>query len=374
MLTTEQRELIERRRQAALQRLEEWARRREAMQAAATPGNAGSGGDVESGSEASDVESEESDSGGSEGSDSGSEFMFDKASSTKKRTKVLPATAAPASIEVFGEESDSGSDLTPLEGYASGSDSGSDFADFTPRGQRRCCAKTSVPAASSSENAKGPPSKTPADTPATPVSVEVFGERGVLQAKRGPAPPTVEAFGEHGVLQAEPGPPSAAELVRRFIETHDDARVLPNGKVLCTTTGHEMPAKINDVLGHWGGRRYRQACGGARRVRRSPGGGSPAIAAAGTTTREAACSGGKVVKRTKKSRPPTSPQVGGALDPATIQPTHHTHTPHLHHAPRTTHHAPRTTTNHSPRWPAGAYSLRWRQHGQDLRQEEDAQP
>ena len=210
VLTIEQRELIERQRQAALQRLEEGARRREAMQAAAKPGNVGSGDDVESGSEASDVESEESDSGGSEGygpsSDSGSEFMFDKASSTKKRTKVLPATAAPASIEVFGEESDSGSDLTPLEGYASGSDSGSDFADFTPRGQRRCCAKTSVPAASSSEKAKGPPSKTPADTPATPVSVEVFGERGVLQAKRGPAPPTVEAFGEHGVLQAEPGP------------------------------------------------------------------------------------------------------------------------------------------------------------------------
>ena len=38
------------------------------------------------------------------------------------------------------------------------------------------------------------------------MSIEVFGERGVLQAKRGPAPPTVEAFGEHGVLQAEPGP------------------------------------------------------------------------------------------------------------------------------------------------------------------------
>ena len=147
---------------------------------------------------------------------------------------------------------------------------------------------------------------------ATPMSVEVFGERGVFQSKRGPAPPTVEAFGEHGVLQAEPGPPSAAALMQRFIEIHDDARVLPSGKVLCTTTGHEMPAKINDVQGHWGGRRYRQACGGARRVR-AVGGDSPATAATGTTTREAARSGGKVVKRTKKSRPPTSPQAGGLV-------------------------------------------------------------
>jgi hypothetical protein len=177
---------------------------------------------------------------------------------------------------------------------------------------------------------------------ATPMSIEVFGERGVFQSKRGPAPPTIEAFGEHGVLQAEPGPPSAAALMQRFIEIHDDARVLPSGKVLCTTTGHEMPAKINDVQGHWGGRRYRQACGGARRVRRSPGGGSPAAAAAGTTTREAARSGGKVVKRTKKSRPPTSPQVGCALDPATIQPAHTTH-----HTPHTTHHT-RTSAGFSP--------------------------
>ena len=41
--------------------------------------------------------------------------------------------------------------------------------------------------------------------------------------------------------------------------------------------------------------------------------GSPASAAEGTTTREAARSGGKIIKRTKKSRPPTSPQVGGIL-------------------------------------------------------------
>ena len=123
-----------------------------------------------------------------------------------------------------------------------------------------------TPSKTPSKNSATPMSIKPSATPmskkeaASPMSVEVFGERGVFQSKRGPTPPTVEAFGEHGVLQAEPGPPSAAELVRRFIETHDDARVLPNGKVLCTTTGHEMPAKINDVLGHWGGRRYRQAC------------------------------------------------------------------------------------------------------------------
>ena len=124
----------------------------------------------------------------------------------------------------------------------------------------------------------------------------------------------------------------AAELVRRFIETHDDARFSPTARCY----HGEMPAKINDVLGHWGGRRYRQACGGraragaGRRSRRT---------AAGTTTREAARSGGKVVKRTKKSRPPTSPQAGPGSD------TPHRHTPHAtpHHTPR----APQISTHHT---------------------------
>ena len=170
MLTTEQREQIERRRQAALQRLAE-------RQPPATLGRStlsivpplvchghvdiweSDSSDFASGSEASGhVDSEESDSGVSEAS----------------------------------------------------SDSRS---DFTPRSQKRH-AKTSVPAASSTERAEVPPATATANARGGGVAVsvvEAFGELGVLQAKRGPAPPTVEAFGEYGVLQAEPGPsPPAA--------------------------------------------------------------------------------------------------------------------------------------------------------------------
>ena len=92
-----------------------------------------------------------------------------------------------------------------------------------------------------------------------PLEVEAFGERGVLQAVRGPAPPEIEAFGERGVLQSEPGPTPAAVLLDEFIEAHDDAVLQDSGKVLCTTTGHELPARLGDVQDHWDGRRYRKA-------------------------------------------------------------------------------------------------------------------
>ena len=80
-----------------------------------------------------------------------------------------------------------------------------------------------------------------------PPEIEALGERGVLQAVRGPTPPEVEAFGERGVLQSEPGPTPAAVLLHEFIEAHDDAVLQDSGKVLCTTTGHELPARLGDV-------------------------------------------------------------------------------------------------------------------------------
>ena len=37
-----------------------------------------------------------------------------------------------------------------------------------------------------------------------------------------------------------------------FIGSHSDAELLPTGKVRCTLTSHEMPAKVNLLRGeHW---------------------------------------------------------------------------------------------------------------------------
>lgn len=93
---------------------------------------------------------------------------------------------------------------------------------------------------------------------ATPMSIEVFGERGILQSKRGPAPPTVEAFGELGVLQAKPGPPLASVLLREFIENHDDARLLPSGKVIALATFPTHPPRAEVCV--WPGEVSASAC------------------------------------------------------------------------------------------------------------------
>ena len=115
-------------------------------------------------------------------------------------------------------------------------------------------------------------------------TVEIFGEVGVLQAKRGPAPAEVEIFGVKGVFGSARGPqPSKAaavaqgreaesnsESVRAFLASHPDAELLPGGVVVrCTKTCYEMPAQLEDMLAHWNGRRYRRGYT-TERKRREP--------------------------------------------------------------------------------------------------------
>ena len=116
--------------------------------------------------------------------------------------------------------------------------------------QQTPAAKKSAPASPMSVEIFGERGVLQAVRGPAPAEIEALGERGVLQAVRGPPPPEIEALGEVGVLQAVPGPPSAAVLLDRFLAAHDDAVLLESGKVLCTTTGHEMPARLNDLLGH----------------------------------------------------------------------------------------------------------------------------
>ena len=99
-----------------------------------------------------------------------------------------------------------------------------------------------------------------------------FGRTGVLSATRGPTPPEVEAFGASGVLEAERGSTplqdypnkgmrwagSLDDDVAAFLESHDDA-VSHAGRILCTSTGHEMPPKLSILEAHWAGKRYRSA-------------------------------------------------------------------------------------------------------------------
>ena len=42
-----------------------------------------------------------------------------------------------------------------------------------------------------------------------------------------------------------------------FIGSHSDAELLPTGKVRCTLTSHEMPAKVNLLREHWSSKKYK---------------------------------------------------------------------------------------------------------------------
>jgi len=44
-----------------------------------------------------------------------------------------------------------------------------------------------------------------------------------------------------------------------FVSKHADAEWLGNGKIRCTTTGHEMLATLSFLESHWGGKAYRRA-------------------------------------------------------------------------------------------------------------------
>ena len=39
--------------------------------------------------------------------------------------------------------------------------------------------------------------------------------------------------------------------VDAFLEEHSDAELLPSGKIKCTVTSHEMPARIGLLQEHW---------------------------------------------------------------------------------------------------------------------------
>ena len=148
----------------------------------------------------------------------------------------------------------------------------------------------------------------PAPAPAAEVgrgrvpTVEIFGEVGVLQAKRGPAPAEVEVLGVKGVFGSVRGlaPCKAAavaqgreaesnsEGVRAFLASHPDAELLPGGvKVRCTKTCHEMPAQLEEMEAHWNGRRYRRGYT-TERKRREPAAKAKAVEAPEKEEEEAA--------------------------------------------------------------------------------------
>jgi hypothetical protein len=131
-------------------------------------------------------------------------------------------------------------------------------------------------------------------------TVEIFGEIGVLQARRGPAPAEVEVLGVKGVFGSVRGlapnwaaavaqgreAESNSEGVRAFLASHPDAELLPGGVVVrCTKTCYEMPARLEDMEAHWKGRRYRRGYT-TERKRREPAAKAEAIDAPMATNKK----------------------------------------------------------------------------------------
>eukprot|EP00965_Chrysotila_dentata_P182532 6027322-Pleurochrysis_carterae.AAC.1 len=46
--------------------------------------------------------------------------------------------------------------------------------------------------------------------------------------------------------------------VSSFVAAHDDAEVLPSGKIRCTSTGHEVVADLSLLQAYWTGKRYKK--------------------------------------------------------------------------------------------------------------------
>ncbi|KAL1508040.1 hypothetical protein AB1Y20_007636 [Prymnesium parvum] len=63
----------------------------------------------------------------------------------------------------------------------------------------------------------------------------------------------------HGVtVSAETARHAAMDgEVAAFVRAHEDAELLPTGKIRCTTTGHEIPPRLALLEQHWDGRSYR---------------------------------------------------------------------------------------------------------------------
>ena len=70
--------------------------------------------------------------------------------------------------------------------------------------------------------------------PTTPISSALA--EGVLEDTRGATPTAHKGEGR-----------AAAAQLAMFVERADDAEWLPSGKVLCTTTGHELPPNLHQV-------------------------------------------------------------------------------------------------------------------------------
>ena len=47
--------------------------------------------------------------------------------------------------------------------------------------------------------------------------------------------------------------------VQEFVDSRSDAELLPSGKVRCTSTGHEMPARLEVISQYWAGSKYASA-------------------------------------------------------------------------------------------------------------------
>ena len=141
-----------------------------------------------------------------------------------------------------------------------------------------------------------------------PVSevITMFGRAGVIQATRGPNPLDAGVFGVTGILETDRGTTPAAHKsegreatreaskVAEFLSSHDDG-LLRGDRVLCTSTGHEMPARVSVLVAHWGGPKRRRRRAKAMAELSSPGAQQSSTGAHAT----AAASGGKVMKRSK---------------------------------------------------------------------------
>ena len=82
-------------------------------------------------------------------------------------------------------------------------------------------------------------------TPEATPTLSVFGTDGVLQEARGATPAAHKHEGREAEAEAH-----------AFLEMVGDYEWLPNGKVRCTTTGHEMWPRLIELICHWNGKKY----------------------------------------------------------------------------------------------------------------------
>ena len=52
---------------------------------------------------------------------------------------------------------------------------------------------------------------------------------------------------------------SVSDEVKDFLKRQSDAELMDSCKVRCTVTGHEMPARLEELEQHFSGKRYKNA-------------------------------------------------------------------------------------------------------------------